>query len=273
MKIIVSHDVDHLYYSDHYLRDLIVPKFIVRSSLYALSGKIKFNTLFYRIIRSLSGRRQCRLPEIIDFDKSHNVHSTYFFGMANGLGMSYKPYKAKKWIDLVLENGFDAGVHGIEYSDPIKMKEEYDMFEYLSGLHSFGIRTHYVRYDDSTFVKMADVGYLFDTSQFCKMHVELSKPYKVANMWEFPLHVMDGYSFKPGSLEKAKLDVKKALQDAQDKQLEYFTFLFHDYQYDSRNFPEEKEFYEWFIDYCCEKGYKFINYRDAMHELKQHKDK
>lgn len=39
MKIIVSHDVDHLYPSDHFLKDLILPKMWVRSFLHLCGEK------------------------------------------------------------------------------------------------------------------------------------------------------------------------------------------------------------------------------------------
>ena len=262
MQIIISHDVDHLYPSDHILRDLIFPKLWVRSFIQLCKSQINFSSFWYRLI-SIFDKRLNRIPEIIAFDKAHGVKSTFFFGMDNILGLSYKKEKAKPWIKYVLDSGFDAGVHGIEIKDIEKMKQEYNDFKNISGLSSFGIRTHYVRYDDKTFDKMEKIGYLFDTSKFNKKIVELKEPYKIGTMWEFPLHIMDGYIIH-NNLEQAKQKTIVALQEAEKKQLLYFTFLFHDYMFNEKTYPIDKAFYEWFVNYCTENNYAFISYRDAI---------
>ncbi len=265
MKIIISHDVDHLYPSDHILRDLIFPKLWVRSFLEMCRFQISPITFFYRLA-SIFDDRLNRIPEITRFDKGKGVRSVFFFGMANVLGMSYRREKAKKWISYILENGFDAGVHGVEICDADSMKTEYNHFLEMSRLNNFGVRTHYVRYDNATFGKMADIGYLFDSSQFNKKHVDFISPYKVGDMWEFPLIIMDGYIMHH-DLEDAKKSTIRTLVDAETKGIEYFTFLFHDYMYNEKTYPEEKKYYEWFVDYCISKGYSFISYRDAIKEL------
>ena len=260
MQIIVSHDVDHLYPSDHIFRDLIFPKLWVRSFIQLCRGQISFSSFWYRLI-SIFDKRLNRIPEIIQFDKECGVKSTFFFGMDNILGLSYKKEKAEQWIKYVLENGFDAGVHGIEIFDIEKMKKEFDDFKKISGLSSFGIRTHYVRYDDQTFSKMEKIGYIFDTSEFNKERIELKPDYQIAKMREFPLHIMDAYIIH-NDLEKAKTIAIDALNAAENKNIKCFTFLFHDYMYNDKTYPIDKAFYEWFINYCIEKNYKFTSYRD-----------
>lgn len=265
-KIIVSHDVDHLWSTDH-IKDLIIPKFIVRSTIHLLQGKICLSSYFWRLWSCFPGKRWNRIPEIIEFDKENNIPSTFFFGMANGLGMSYPISRVSSWIKMIMNAGFDVGVHGVNYSDKKMMAQEKDRFQKLSGLKSFGIRNHYVRYNNDTFNKMSELGYLFDTSQFCKGMIKLDEPYKIGNMWEFPLHVMDGYVLHPGKLDSAKRDIEAALESAIDHNLRFFTFLLHDYMYNSKQYPEEKALYEWFISYCKELELDFINYREAIKEL------
>lgn len=204
-----------------------------------------------------------RIPEIVEFDKKHGIPSVFFFGMDNILGLSYKKEKAEKWIRYVLNNGLDAGVHGIDFEDINKMQKEYDDFAKISGLSEFGIRTHYVRYNDDTLKKMEKIGYLFDTSLFNKNKIELSPHYKMSKLWEFPLHLMDGYIIH-NNLEKAKKDTIQALNNAETEDLEYFTFLFHDYMFNEKTYPVDKAFYEWFVTYCTERGYTFISYREAI---------
>lgn len=228
-------------------------------------GEISLSVYYYRLI-SCFQKRLHRIPEIIDFDRSHNIPSVFFFGMANALGLSYKRKECIPWLKYVLDNGFDAGVHGIEYRDPVKMLKEYLDFKNISGLENFGIRTHYVRYNDTTFSKLAKTGYLFDTSEFNKNQITIKKPYKIGLMWEFPLFLMDGYVLK-GKLEHAKMITMEALSKASSDHAEYFTFLFHDYLFNNHTYPKYKEYYEWFITYCTDNHYEFISYRSAINNL------
>lgn len=266
MKVIVSHDVDHIDSTDHFFRDLILEKMVIRSFIQFFGGKISASTLLYRLSVPFR-KRMNRIDEVMTFDKEHGIPSVFFFGMSNVLGMSYTKKKAKSYIDLVISNGFDAGVHGCEYIDRSLIKEEHDSFRNISGIDSFGIRNHYVRFDDETFKKMNSVGYLFDSTYFNKSNTELIKPYKVGNMWEFPLHIMDGYVCEQGKLEEGIQKTHRLIDEAEERELPYLTILFHDYQFDTRFDPQRKHWYEETIDYCCKKGFEFISYRDAIKEL------
>ena len=265
MKIIISHDVDHLYPSDHVFRDLIFPKLWIRSFAELMKGKISFATCFYRLF-SIFDKRLNRIPEVIKFDKKHNIPSIFFFGMDNILGLSYKKRSATLWIKFVLANGFDSGVHGIDIENIKKMQKEFFDFKAISNLCSFGIRTHYVRYNNQTFQKMSQIGYLFDTSEFNKKCIEFIPPYKIGNMWEFPLYLMEEYVLKD-KLETAKEKTVNALVEARNRGLKYFTFLFHDYQFNKKTYPKQKAYYEWFVNYCKNQHSEFISYRTAIDEL------
>lgn len=264
MKIIISHDVDHLYPSEHIFRDLIFPKLWVRSLLQWLKGDISLASFGWRLL-SIFDKRLHRIPEIIDFDKKMGINSTFFFGMDNILGMSYQKKKVKPWIRYVLEHGCDAGVHGVEIDDVKKMKEEYAAFQKLSGLDHFGIRTHYVRYNKTTFEKMNEIGYLFDTSEFNKKEIELLTPYQIGSMWEFPLHIMDGYVMN-NDFETAKRLTMLALQKAEECNIEYITFLFHDYMFNKRTYKNDYDYYIWFIGCCREIGAEFVSYKDIINK-------
>lgn len=268
MKIIISHDVDHLYATDHRLRDLIFPKLIIRSILHWLQGKIKFKTVVFRFL-SIFEKRLNRIDEIMEVDKKYGVPSVFFFGMRQGLGMSYKKEEAISTIKKVNNEGFGVGVHGISFEDKEEIRKEFEDFKEIVGNEQFGIRTHYVRFTEDTFMYMAESGYLFDTSQFNKQHLELKKPYKVKSMWEFPLHIMDGYIIPPGNLEKGKKNTIKAIERAEEQGMPYCTILYHDYQYNEKTYPAEKEWYDWLLDYIKEKGYQCISYKEAIVELEK----
>lgn len=105
MKIIVSHDVDHLFREDHY-RDLIYPKLWIRETISFLNRKISTKEWFLRVISPFRKKRH-NIEQLIDFDSANNVPSTFFFGMSTGLGMSYRKSVALPVIKLVHEAGFD----------------------------------------------------------------------------------------------------------------------------------------------------------------------
>lgn len=268
MKIIISHDVDHLYASDHLKKDLILEKLWVRSFLHLCAGKISLKTFLYRLTILFHGRMH-RIDELMAFDRANGVPSVFFFGMDNGLGMSYSRKRAAPEIRKVLEAGFDAGVHGVDYLDGEKIRAEHDAFRDLSGMESFGLRNHYVRFDGGTFEKMAKAGYLFDSTWFNKKEPEFRAPYKVGGMWEFPLHIMDGYICFPGRLEQGLKDTFAAIRRAEAEGMPYCTILFHDYQFDERFDPQRKRWYEETVRFCRESGYEFISYRDAVRELEE----
>ena len=185
--------------------------------------------------------------------------------------MSYSKKQAVPFIRDVKAHGFDVGVHGIEYRLGGGIKAEHDSFKRIVESNSFGIRNHYVRFDNETFSKMDRAGYLFDSTQFNKETVELVNPYKIGNMWEFPLHVMDEYVCKTGDYRKDFKDTCRILEEAEKKGIRYFTILFHDDAFNYDIYPEEYQWYVNLIRYFEDKRYEFISYRDAIEELESGK--
>lgn len=260
--------MDHIYASDHIFKDFILEKLWVRSAIHMIQGKIGFK-VFVKRLGILLSNRMTRIDEIMEFDKNHNIPSTFFFGMDNALGMSYSINKAEPFIKKVVNNGFDAGVHGVDYRTQEGINKEYATFSGISGMSSFGIRNHYVRFNDDTFNKMSKAGYLFDSTDFNKNHIEYKKPYRVGKMWEFPLTIMDGYICFPGKTQEGIENTYKAIEKADRRGLPYCTILFHDYQFEEKYYPDMKLWYEKTIEFCEKKGYEFISYRDAIKELEE----
>ena len=114
---------------------------------------------------------------------------------------------------------------------------------------------------------MNNAGYLFDTTYFNKGKTELINPYKVDEMWEFPLHIMDGYVCEQGKLKEGIANTRKIIDKAEALGIRYLTILFHDHQFDDDFDPQLKEWYMSTVEYCQRKGYEFISYRDAIEEL------
>ena len=113
---------------------------------------------------------------------------------------------------------------------------------------------------------MDQVGYLFDTSEFSQSNSDLTKPYKIGNMWEFPLCIMDGYILRQG-LKTAIKQTIELINKASKMGIEYFTFLFHDNLFNEKTYPIQKDYYEWFVKYVQDLKFEFISYRDAIAEL------
>ncbi len=266
MNIIISHDVDHLFGKCHWFRDWIYPKLWVRSTIQLLKKQITFKEWRLRCTDCFKKERH-RLKEIIDFDKANSIKSTFFFGMNQGLGMSYKKEEAKPVIQLVYDNGFDTGVHGICFDNFDGISKEHDDFVELMGYEPCGIRMHYVRFDSNTFKRLAEAGYAFDTTEFDKSNNGTVKsPYRVGNMIEFPLAIMDGYL--PNGLEKKKEATLKRLEECKCRKLEYVSILFHDYQFCDA-YSEIRDWYVWLVRYLRNHDeYRFVSYTEALMEIK-----
>ncbi|MCD4712907.1 MAG: hypothetical protein K8R73_06450 [Clostridiales bacterium] len=265
MKIIISHDVDHITVWEH-RRDLIIPKFVVRSFIEFALGFIASSELNGRLKNLAKGKWQ-NLEELMRFDKENRVPSTFFVAVSNGRGLSYSISRAEYWIKRILSQGFDVGVHGICYENYDNIKEEYGIFRHLSGLDEFGIRMHYLMNSDSTLEFLNKCGYLFDSTTY-----ELSNPYRACNLWEFPLHIMDGNILCKGSrwqdqnLDQAQSTTKRIMEDAFNRGIKYFSILFHDI-YFCDSFKTWKEWYMWLIRYLKDNHIEFILYKDAIKDL------
>ena len=208
MKIIISHDVDHITVWEH-KKDLIIPKFIVRSFIEFWLGYISSFELKGRFKSILENRWQ-NIEELMQFDKENEIPSTFFIGVANGLGLNYSLKDAEFWIKGIQKEGFTVGVHGIAFDDYVGIEKEHELFKEVLKSNNFGIRIHYIRTTSKTLDFLNSSGYLFDSSLY-----KLRNPFRVGNLWEFPLHIMDGYiickksRWQDQTLEQAKETTKR----------------------------------------------------------------
>lgn len=265
MKIIVSHDVDHITCFEHW-KDLILPKFLIRNLVETLNGTITYREMIMRSATLLTNQWQ-RICEVMEFDKKQGIPSTFFVGVNNGQMLAYSLTNAAYWIKRIHENGFDVGVHGIDFNTAEGVRKEYDTFRQILPGISFGIRMHYLRQNENTLGFMADAGYLFDTSVR-----RVEGPYKKGDLWEFPLHIMDGDMIYQGkrygskSFAQIKDFTLRGIETIERNNIPYLTLLFHD-RYFHPAFSMWKDWYEWVISWCRENGFTFINYPSAIREL------
>lgn len=74
MKIIISHDIDHLSVKEHF-GDLILPKFVGLCMIELLKKNISFGTFKKRISGLWKEKAWNNLEEVIKFDKDHSLVS------------------------------------------------------------------------------------------------------------------------------------------------------------------------------------------------------
>ncbi|MDR4506269.1 MAG: hypothetical protein MRK01_15965 [Candidatus Scalindua sp.] len=265
MKIVISHDVDHITFSEHN-KDLIVPKHIVRGFIELGFGYISISETVGRI-KSIVQNKWQNLEKLMQFDRESSVHSTYFFGVSKGKGLTYSKEDARFWIRKTLQEGFDVGVHGIAFDNYDDIKDEYETFRKLSGIEKFGIRMHYLRNTNNTLPFLNKAGYVFDTTLY-----KFEDPFNVGELWEFPLHIMDcsiickNSPWQNQNLEQAKEATKRVIENCFNMSLKYFTILFHD-NYFCNSFNTWKMWYIWLIEYLKQNKFVFINYHEAIREL------
>ena len=269
MKIIISHDVDHMTVWEHLPKDLILPKFIIRAKLELLKGKIGFGEFFNRMGDFVSNKWQ-RIDEVMDFNDEMGIKSSFFIGVNNGVGLSYPLKHAAQWVPKIISRGFEVGVHGIDFDSFEKIKKEHSIFQEISGLKNFGIRMHYLRQNESTFGHIAKSGYGFECSD-----QGFKNPYKIGDMWEFPLQIMDGWVMngdarhQTRTFEETKEYTLKEIEKAKAANLDFLSILFHD-RYMSSSFITWKKWYMWLIKHLKSEGYEFVTHDQAISELEQH---
>jgi len=270
VRIIISHDVDHLTVFEH-KKDLIVPKFLTRSFIELGIKNISTKEFILRF-KDIFKNRWNNIEDLADFNNTNDIPATFFFGVNKGLGLTYNTDIAQHYIKLVLDKGFEVGVHGIEHKNLKKMKEEFKNFKNITKLANFGIRMHYLRMDENTLSKLEKIGYIFDATIY-----EEKNPFKVGKMWEFPLHIMDGHIFLnkrrwQNIKYKEAIDItKKKIENLVNKGIKYISILFHD-RYFSDSFYSWRKWYIQTIEFLKRNNFEFISYTEAIKELENKKE-
>jgi len=274
MKIIVSHDVDHLTFGEH-ARDAIVPKYLARAFLERGRGMITTRELGARL-RALAANRMERVDELVAFDRAQGVPSTWFFGVQEGRDLRYSFDAVKPLVQRVLDAGLPVGVHGVATDDPRAVRREFQWFANAFGLWGFGVRLHNVgmaahaeRLTREHHALFEEVGYAFTSNTYA-----LAAPYRLGGIWEFPLQLMDGYVFYWESSTQARtLDEAKAwtlgrVDEAEAAGLPYLNLLFHD-TYFFEGFEAMAGWYRWLIGELRARGHAFIDFQGALAELSE----
>ncbi len=260
MKIIISHDVDHLYWNDHLL-DTWWLGLILRTVKEVFKSELSLSTAAKRIF---PGKNLNNIMSLIDFLNLNNIPATFFFGTRKGLKLSYSNIKAKPFIEQLLKIKFMIGLHGIAFNDRTVMLDEKRRFNEIAGFDPVGIRMHYLRMDNSTYELLSSLGYKYDSSQN-----KIDFPYKYGNIWSIPISIMDVDVIQGSTardLEKAKKESLVRIESAKLKDIPYFVINFHDF-YFSDGYPVHKAYFFWLIDFLKKNNFIFTSFNQAVQEI------
>lgn len=260
MKIIISHDVDHLYITEH-LKDTFLPGSLIRTFKSLTKSSIGIKQAFQRYSFKVN-----RVQELHEFNKSHGVKETFFFGMRNGLNLSYNYQKAFPLIKYLVNENVLVGLHGQGYNNIDLLKEEKDrILQALPAGYPLGIRNHYLRQDANTLNIMSQLGFRFDSTDYF-----IEQPRMIGKMWEIPISVMDAgfISHFKNDADELKTRTAEKINEALEKDLPFFVVNFHDIFF-NEGYPDFLSWYKWLIPYLAER-FEFINFSDAVTELNAH---
>lgn len=262
--MIMSHDVDHLSWLEHW-RDTYFYKFFLRSAGALAVGGITLKQFAQRF----QGRQLNRVIELYRFNVDNDIPSTFFFGMRRGLGLSYSYKAAGEFISRLHDHGAAIGLHGMAYDSFEGLEDEKRrILEFLPADYPLGIRNHYLRQSTRTKGFMSDLGFLFDSTDYSLTH-----PYKVGEMWEIPISFMDAGIISQGrnDFESIRDKTVELFERAESLGLPFFVVNFHDV-YFSEAFPTHLRWYRWLATFVKERGVQYTTFIDAVKWLSESSD-
>jgi peptidoglycan/xylan/chitin deacetylase (PgdA/CDA1 family) len=272
LKVVISHDVDHFETKEH-LHDLFVPKYMCRSALEALFGRISMRAVWRRTL-DVATNRIGHLEALLDFNRENGVPATVFVATENGRGIRYGVDAAKKIVELATSMSMDVGLHAIAFEEAAAIRTELDRLGGLTGRRRHGLRVHDIgpglrdiQLTGTHLLPLAASGAAFSSSSFGP-----GRPIRVGGFWEFPILLMDSDVFtKKGRLQAigfaaARRETEEILEEAIEREDEFVSILFHDV-YFSGGFPDHLAWYKWLIAHLRSRGIALVSYQEAVGSL------
>jgi len=259
MKVICSHDVDHLFITEHW-KDRFIPGLFLRSLI-----DLKHQNIGWKAALRRFQHRTNRIKELVSFNEKYSIPSNFFFGMRNALSLSYASTRAAPIIRELVDHGAFVGLHGIGYNNFSKLKQEKDRLDSILGYESIGIRNHYLRQDEATKDLMKKCGFAFDSTDS-----GLGSSYELANgLIEFPISIMDvNVITQNRRLVDIQEETYSLLDLAIDNDQDYFVINFHDLYFDKVAYPIHFSWYVGLIEYLAAKDLSFVSFSDAVKAIR-----
>ena len=267
MKIIVSHDVDHISTYEHTL-DLVIPKYIGRASIELFKVHIGLGEFAVRMSEMLAGKWSF-IRELSAFDSQLGIKSNFFFAVGNGMGLAYKPEAAREMLRDVIAAGHNVGLHGIARDTVESIRAERLRFEAVYGVSCCGQRMHYLHPDPALLDAVAAAGFTYDSSLRGDGPVR-----KRDGIWSFPVHIMDGDVMLGGrryqtvSVREAVNGTRRRIAVLDESGVNYLSLLFHD-RYFSAGHAAWRDWYCETLAWATSQGYEFCTYEEAVCDLQR----
>ena len=220
MKIILTSDLDHITYTEHFT-DLYLPKRLTEIIISNENITFKLKRIKAFIIKLFKNQLN-NTKDFINFHKDHNIPITYFVAVNKGKSLSYSNRNLLKIYDKYLKE-CNVFLHGTKYEEYNQIKDEYYKFENLFNYKSIGIRMHYLQKNSNTDNHFSKL-YLFDSSRYANYGLCTHN-----KMIIFPINIMDVYEFRNTEISENVLDqtiIK--LKQAEIDNNKFFVINFHD---------------------------------------------
>jgi peptidoglycan/xylan/chitin deacetylase (PgdA/CDA1 family) len=261
MNIIVSHDIDHWRWREHYVRDLYAPKYALRAWRARVLGHISTPVLWARL-RSMVREYHHSLDALVAFNHRNGVPATYFVATERGRSLSYGPKVAAEIVAWLRAHGCEQiGIHGIAHDDPASVLAERRRMISILGRDDFGIRMHYLRHAPTTLELLAEAGYVFSSNT-----EGIRAPFAIGAMVEFPIGVMDVRVLPRDTPDdQAALTRTLELVERADRSgSPVFTINFHDPLF-SEAYPAHRRWYMNLVSELTSMGYGFTTFAEHLH--------
>lgn len=260
MKIIISHDVDHLSVKEHLLNDLYLPKLFIRDIYHLLFLRISFGEYLLRL-KEILNNKISYIKELCEYNKENNIPATFFLAVKKGRSLSYSNKQLNQAITLInTYEKTDCLIHGIEIKNIHNLKNEKLEFTRVTGINPSGIRMHYLSKKDNI-QNLHNAKYSFDSSLY-----GIKNPYKINGIIEFPIQLMDVFDvpnikFSDSNFNVIKNNTINKIKDCEKRGLKYLVVDFHD-RYFSEAYLNYFEWYKFLINYLISNNYVFSSFKD-----------
>jgi len=114
----------------------------------------------------------------------------------------------RDWARVLLEKGYEIGVHGIDgWHNSKKGREEFHQIAEITGVRKLGVRMHWLCFDSNSPKSIEDAGYSYDstcgynnTVGYLNGTLQVYRPIGTLQLLEIPMHIQDSALFNPAYL-------------------------------------------------------------------------